>query len=253
MPRWTKEYFDSLVERFAAITADLDDRLDDIADGRVAPSVDDIAIGSARHVRAAVLFFDIEGFSKRTASPSIDELRKTLFMLDCVIPMIMKVIHDYGGYVEKNTGDGVMAVIGVEQTDSEAAKSALEIAVTVFYVLDALVNPYLESNDIDPVNARIGIDIGSVLLARIGLPTGLARQERSFLTAVGPAANLANRLQGLAGTNEVWVGDLVARSAPEEWQSYFIKKTPDSWIWSYVHNSDLTYDVWHFKAERPNP
>lgn len=111
----------------------------------------------------------------------------------------------------------------------------------------------MAQENIAPVQARIGIDLGPLLIARIGLPKGSASQDRSFLTAVGPAANFACKLQGLAGTNEIWVGDLIKRNAPTEWQSYFVEKTPPSNLnWVYVETQER-YPVWHFDAHRLHP
>jgi adenylate cyclase len=140
MPAWTTQYLETLRERFNMGTTGLRDRLDAVADGRVAPAVDDITIGSGRSLRAAALFFDIRGFTARTSAPVPQELKRTLLMLDCVIPMVMNVIHDHGGYVEKNTGDGVMGIIGAEGTDAESANESLDAALTIFYVLSKLTS-----------------------------------------------------------------------------------------------------------------
>jgi hypothetical protein len=86
--QWTVEYYNSLGERLAKIVDGLLERLEAIIQGRSAPEIETIPIGSARYVRAAVLFFDIRGFSTRTASPEPATL--TLAMLDCVIPIARK-------------------------------------------------------------------------------------------------------------------------------------------------------------------
>ncbi len=142
MPNWNAEYYETLVDRFSDITDGLDDRLDAIVDGRIAPAVDDIPIGSARKLRAATLVFDIRGFSSRTTT--VANMKKALQMLDCVIPMVEHIVHDHGGYVEKNTGDGVMAIIGAGSEDEDAANTALDVATASLYVLKNLVNDYLE-------------------------------------------------------------------------------------------------------------
>src|SRR5690606_25307224 len=191
-------------------------RRDAVAEGRVAPAVDAITIGSGRKVTACVIFFDIRGFTQLTSSDDPNTLKRTLFLLNCVIPAIMRVLYRYGAYVEKNTGDGLMAVLGVDTNAQETAKNALNAVAEMFYVLHRLVNPVLVAQGIPPVDARIGMDMGPLLLARIGLPTGSAAHERSSLTAVGPAANRSSKLQGLAGTNEIWCGDAIQRSAPTD-------------------------------------
>jgi class 3 adenylate cyclase len=252
---WSIEYIVSLRSEFKDIIDALPDRLNATTSGRVVPEPEDLSIGSGRKFRGAVLFFDIRGFTNRTGSPNEEGLKNTLYMLNTVIPMVMKLVHDHGGYVEKNTGDGLMAIIGAEAgiTNQEASKAALEVAISIFYILSHIINPHLIEKGIEPVNARIGIDIGDLLIAKIGVPRGSAAQDRSFLTAVGPCANLACKLQQLAGTNEIWVGDLVKTYAPSEWQEWFINKTPtNNWTWIYEGTSN-TYRAWHFNAWRNHP
>ena len=257
MPEWTSEYYESLAERFFNMADGLSDRLDAVVDGREAPAVEDIPIGSARKLRAAILFFDIRDFTGRTGSADLDKMKEALFMLDCVIPTVEHVVYDYGGYVEKNTGDGIMAIIGAGSDDATAANAALDVATTSFYVLQNLVNGYLASVGVPTVDARIGIDLGTTLLARIGTPQGSAKQARSFLTAVSPAANLASRLQReMAGTNEIWTGHLIERNAAEWRQRFFQDKTPERWTWSWYSGGERTgetYRIWRYNASKKDP
>src|SRR5919108_2878266 len=103
-PIWNSNYYGSLSTRFKGITAGLKDRLQGVVDGRVTPSPENIPIGSGRNLDSAVMFFDIRESSKRSGYVA-------LYTLDTVIPMVMKIVHDHDGYIEKNTGDGVMAII----------------------------------------------------------------------------------------------------------------------------------------------
>lgn len=252
MPNWNQAYIQEVKDKLDSITDGLSDRLDSIADGRITPALEDITIGSGRKMRAAILFFDIRGFTKRTSSADLIKLKETLYMLDCVIPIVMKIIYDHNGYIEKNTGDGVMAVLGAEETDEIAANTALDTATAIFYVLKKIINPHLESVGIEKVNARIGIDMGTLLFTRIGLPTGTSKTKRNFLTAVGPCANLASKIQHMAGTNEIWTGDLIKVNSRENRQSYFIDKTPANWTWSY-NNSNRSYKIWNYNAVKVDP
>jgi class 3 adenylate cyclase len=145
-----------------------------------------------------------------------------------------------------------MAILGADSTDAEAADAALDTALTIFYVLQNLVNPYLASIGIARVDARIGIDLGRLLLARIGIPSGSARHQSNFLTAVGPAANLACRLQQMADTNQIWVGDLIKRSATGRFDWLFREVTPSDWTWVYDHNR-ARYPAWHYNDSRSWP
>jgi len=118
----------------------------------------------------------------------------------------------------------------------------------LFYVLHRVVEPALAERGLPAVHARIGIDHGQLLLARIGVPTGTARLPRNSLVAVGPAAIIASRLQGLASTDEIWVGDAMRSLAPAEWHSFFQARIPEHWPWVFGNDSSKRYWVWKFAA-----
>lgn len=247
MPSWNKDYWDKIKENFNSNIDGLEDRVNSVTDGRVAPKLEDLTIGSGRKMRASCLFFDIRGFTSRTSSSDDEKLKETLYMLNCVIPTIMSIIYDYGGYIEKNTGDGIMAIIGLEEDDSVCATNALDASLTIFYTLKNLINPHLEEKNIKKVDARIGIDLGKILITRIGLPTGTSKHQRNFLTAVGPTANIASKIQNRADTNKIWVGDQIKKNAGDYNQQFFKKKTPSDWTWIY-NLSKNKYDVWEYDA-----
>lgn len=249
MPKWTSTYEAGLRTFFRELTTTLPARIRQVATGRTTPALAGLTIGSGREVAATVLFFDIEGSSTRTPTGRPEHLRTTLATLNCVIPIMSRVVTDYGGYIEKNTGDGLMAVFG--PSDS-SANEALDAATTCFYVLRTIVNPFLTANGIESVDARIGIDHGQLLLARIGLPTGSADIQRNFLTAIGPAANIACRLQGLAGTNGICVGDGVRQHASPDRAIHFQAFIPPDWDWVFEGTQD-PYWVWKYTEQRTTP
>lgn len=206
-----------------------------------------MAIGSGRHVRVAVLFFDLRGFSKLTSRAGIDANVDALIVLDLVIPMVTRIVHDFGGFLEKNTGDGVMAVFDAANRQ-EGARCAMDAAKTIFSGLKGLVNPVLAANDISPVDARIGIDMGRLIYGKIGTPTGAAHRDRNFMVAIGPAANIACRLQQAAGTNQIWVGNTVKsnyKPNSEHWRAV----NPPNWTWGTGTGANRTvYQAWRFAA-----
>jgi len=71
--------------------------------------------------------------------------------------------------------------------------------------------------------------MGPLLLARIGMPKGSAAHDRSFLTAVGPAANLASKLQDFASAGQIYTDHLVQQNAPAGWKQWFVDRTPAGW------------------------
>lgn len=134
-------YERQLRERFNRITTTVERQAENLAPlGRVMPALEDLAIGSARQYQAAAWVFDIRSFSARTAGDDTTTLHNGLTLLNTVIPTIMGVIFDFDGQVEKNTGDGIFALIGVGEALEAAALNALNAVVVSRWLLRHLVN-----------------------------------------------------------------------------------------------------------------
>lgn len=177
MPDWNWAYRSELKARLDRIVQDLPSRLESIAVSRSMPDPASIAIGSGRgEASTCIAFFDIVRSSDRAPSSDSPTLARALIALDVVIPMISRVVIDHGGRIEKNTGDGLMAWIGIDSSRQEAAAASVEASMTVLFVLERLINPLLMANGIEPVHIRVGIDYGTVLIAKIGIPSGTANQ-----------------------------------------------------------------------------
>jgi adenylate cyclase len=225
-------------------------RVNRLANALIAPKLENLNIGAGRKANACVIFFDIRGFTKLSNSDHIESLQRTLLILDCVIPAMMRVLFRADAYVEKNTGDGLMAILGIETDDQITANKALDVAEEMMYVLHHVVNPALNKEGLQSIDARIGMDMGPILIARIGCPTGSSGHNRNTLTAVGPAANRACKLQGLAGTNEIWCGDAIYRAAYAQRVNLFKCVTPPlvDWDWIYGQNADHRYHCWSYNG-----
>ncbi len=249
MQAWDGAYRQELAARFARITDRAAEHFEPTK-GLQAPAVDDIAIGQAKEVRAAVLFFDICSFSRFSASSTAADAKKTLLLLNTTIPLMMSIVYDHGGYVEKNTGDGLMAVLGVGRSNAECAETTLAVAMTMHYAIRECVNPQLRVLGISEIEVRIAADIGTILLAKIGVPSGSANQQRNFITAVGAAANLASKLvEDVAKAGDVLVTDLVRLSTPAAQWSLFVDATPVGWTWRHIGTND-PYLVWRYTGVR---
>ena len=156
--------------------------------------------------------------------------------------------------VEKNTGDGFMAVFVGDDSPTAAVDDALDAATTCIYALSNWVNPHLRGKGLNPIDIRIGIDFGPLLLSRIGIPSGSAAHQRNFLTAVGATANIACRIQQAAATNQIWVGDAVKLSASFRHQSSFqVPVMPSDWNWWNYLTTGQKYWIWNYAAVRFSP
>jgi len=228
---WTPGYQAEIAARFqnAISRSSLDvGRL-----SKAVPELDDIAIGTSRRMWAAPFFFDIANFSARVESNDDQVLESVLQMLHAVIPVVMSVIYDQDGYIEKNTGDGVFALFTRTSTEADVVQRALNAATSIRAVMEHLVNPHLRQRGIAPVSYRIAMDAGPIAVTRIGLPTGSAPHLRSFITAVGTSANVASKIEDITPAGQIWVGNNIAYYASAFEKQFLFETTPANWTWVF--------------------
>lgn len=147
----------------------------------------------------AIVFLDICDFSDRP-SETLAEQELLLRVFNLFFTELIRIAEDYGGTVEKNTGDGLMAYFeeGGGDPPEDACKRAVAAALTMFYAKDKLINPLLSNSNIQPIVFRMGVDYGPVTVADVGA----ARRFRS-LVAIGTTANVASKMLNRAGPNEL--------------------------------------------------
>ena len=143
--------------------------------------------GDIETIRAVIWFSDLRGFTERTARQTP---RETIDMLnalfECQVPSIQKA----GGEILKFIGDGLLAIFAFDDDGSakKAATSALEAANEAFLAL-AKQNEGVA----DPTQFGLALHVGEISYGNIG---GASRLD---FTAIGPAVNIAARLEGLTG------------------------------------------------------
>ncbi len=145
---------------------------------------------------ATILFADIRGF---TAYAEDREPEAVVEMLNTYFDIATRAILDYGGYVDKFIGDGVLAVFGVPVFRNDHIERAVRAA------LDLMDRLHEHSRRGNPLLSCVGVGIhtGPIVSGNIG------SQAKMEYTVIGDTVNLASRLSGLAGPGEVLVTDAV--------------------------------------------
>jgi class 3 adenylate cyclase len=143
----------------------------------------------------SVMFCDIVGYVALAQRVDPEELKRIIrdFRKTCT-----QVVAQYDGYVAQHLGDGLMVYFGwpgAHEDDVErCVRSALDI-----------------------VQAVKGVDVEGGLAVRVGIATGpvvVGRSEdgrNEEVLAVGETPNLAARLQGLSGVDQVVIGPTTRR------------------------------------------
>ena len=153
----------------------------------------EIVRGVAESIRAAVWYTDIRDFTTLSDQLSRDEI---IDMLDSYFERTVQAVEERGGEVLKFLGDGMLAIFpanpehGELEGDKEACRLALSAARDTVKLVGTL-------NDMRFRQAKPAIDFGIALhLGEVGYGN-IGGAERLDFTVIGPAVNLANRIEGL--------------------------------------------------------
>jgi adenylate cyclase len=208
--------------------------------GRVIPDPRDLPIGRGRRLEAAVLFLDISGFTQR-ASETAEEQDMQVRVLSLFFSEIIRIVGDYEGTVEKNTGDGVMAYFAGSAASGDGRHRAVACAMTIFHAADRFINPIVEQSGLSPLRFRICIDHGSITIARLG-----AAQRFNHIVAVGTAANIASKMLQHTLAGELMVGSAVLDGLPADWRRDHVRATGVDTGWNY--RDGTPYEFWLFEG-----
>ena len=147
--------------------------------------------GHAETMQAAIWLSDLRGFtalSDRLAPEIVVDILNQYF--DCQVPAIRK----HGGEILKFMGDGLLAVFPIVKDGGnlgEVCTHVLEAAREARVSVGAMQYPSGEATE--RFRFGIALHIGGILFGNIG---GMSRLD---FTCIGPAVNLAARLEKIAG------------------------------------------------------
>ncbi len=143
-----------------------------------------------------VMFSDIRGFTALSQKIEPDVLFANV---SHHLGTQVDVVYQYGGYVDKFGGDGIMAVFEGEDGPINACNCALEIMEI------AKISPPVNEKPVMPVG--IGIHKGAAMVGNIG------GGEHLDYSVIGNTVNLAARLCGYAGPMDIIVSEAVKAAA----------------------------------------
>ncbi len=139
--------------------------------------------GARREI--AVFFADIRGFTSFSEKLNPE---KVIFILNEFFTEMTEIIHETGGWVDKYSGDNIMALFGAPLEIPNYSEKAVLAAFEVQRTFQKLKEEWFHIFQID-AGLRIGIATGPTVIGNIG-----SFQKISY-TAIGDTVNVASRLE----------------------------------------------------------
>lgn len=160
-----------------------------------------ITRGSGATVHAAIWFCDLRGF---TALAERSERDSVLACLNQYFDCMAAPVERHGGEILKFMGDAMLAMFPLE-TDA-ACERALQAALDARAAMAQLNRERLARGE-EALGFGIALHIGDVMYGNIGTAS------RLDFTVIGPAVNLAARIEGLCRTlaRDLLISDDFAR------------------------------------------
>jgi adenylate cyclase len=156
-----------------------------------------------------ILFSDIVGFTPLSSKLGP---RKIAELLNEYLEAMTQAVFSNGGTVDKFIGDAVLALFGSpeELSPQEQVKRAIAVSRAMYRALNELNLKWTQkgiigNNGLNPIQFRCGIHQGNAVVGMFG------GGQRSDYTAIGPAVNMAARLQEAANPTKILVSETVAQ------------------------------------------
>lgn len=152
-----------------------------------------------------MLYSDIRGFTAMSESKPPHEI---VNMLNEYFEVMVEVIFQYGGTLDKFVGDEIIALFGAPISIEEAPVKAVYCALEMQKALREFNRTRAAENH-EPIRVGIGINTGLVVTGYIGSSKALQ------YTAIGDAMNVASRLCSAAKAGEIIVSESTMRKVAD--------------------------------------
>lgn len=157
--------------------------------------------GTGTTVRAAIMICDLRDFTKISDNWPRDDV---IDLLNDYFDAMSDPIARHGGEILKFIGDGLLAIFPLDRPN--ACANLLRAVAEARQAMTAL-NQRNNGTGRAPLNYGIGVHVGDVMYGNIGSTT------RLDFTVIGPAVNMASRLEAL--TKQIGKPVLLSRDFAE--------------------------------------
>ena len=192
-----------------------------------------------------VLYVDLVGSTTMTLEMPED---KIAIIISSFSQEMASVIKQHHGYVLKFVGDAVIGYFVAEGNGLLAADNSVNCAKSMISVIQKGINPILNQYDYPDLMVKIGVDFGQNIVVRYG-----ADPKNSHVDLMGPAMNIAAKIQSMAKPNQILIGSDVFQRLHPNSQKEFAKIIWKNKEWKYRSRfTGELYEVYEYKTKQNN-
>lgn len=148
--------------------------------------------------KLSVFFSDIEGFTEFTDTTDPETLEQ---VLNEYFNTMSGIARKHEGNLDKIMGDAILIFFGDPESrgDKQDAIACVRMALEMQAAMRALRHKWKQQGLVNPIQTRMGIHTGFCTVGNFG------SDDRLYYTIIGSTVNLANRIEGAAASNQIYI------------------------------------------------
>ncbi len=149
--------------------------------------------GERRNI--TVVFADLSGFTALSETMDAEDIAS---VINEFFTRMVKVVHKYGGSVDKFLGDALMVLFGAPVAHHDDPERAIRASLEMQEEMGRFNR---EKNFASPLAMSIGVNTGPAVALNVG------GEDRMEYTVIGDTVNLAARLEGVSKAGEIIISN----------------------------------------------
>ncbi len=205
----------------------------------------DVQIGGERRV-VTMMFSDIRRSTQLSESMNATDF---IGMLNHYLEEMIEIVNSWQGNILSFVGDAIVTVFGAPRPNDDAARDAVACAVAMQRRMPT-VNAWNREHGFPDLSMGIGIHTGEAILGNIG------SQTRAKYDMIGRNVNLASRIEGFTGDDEILISTETLEAAGDQ---VILSPEGERWVRPKGIQTDILihqvigYGSRMIKAEAPKP
>ena len=187
-----------------------------------------------KKINMVVLYVDLVGSTTMTLELPAEKLAT---IVSSFSQEMASVIRLHKGLVLKFVGDAVIGYFNATDNTLLASDNAVNCAKSMITVIEKGINPILNQYDYPDLMVKIGVDYGQSIIVRYG-----SNEATSHVDLMGPAMNIASKIQAMAKPNQILIGQDVYQRIHPSTQKMFKQIVWKKDEWKY--RSRLTGEIY---------